>query len=843
MFHWAYSVASPLLVYDDNTLVAQLSSSEGVRQGDPFAAFVFAFLMQPAYTAAIADLPDCHAVSIQDDLTLIGPQQQVFAAFDKLVQLAPSFHLTLRMDKCAVFIPESVSEADRAVVQSACNSSSPSAPRALVHSDSMESLGVMFGGDSAVHAHCMKSLARHEEFLASLTHEEMPVQTALLLLRFCAVPRFSYLARTTPPALFAEAAARFDSMLWACFTRLIGSTAESIPLEVQQQAQLPLSRGGMGLRPVLPLAATAYFSSLASALSDFIAEFQGSQAGVVGSSSRGSCSEWIQQTQIVRQLQECWSIMQVQGIQQLHSPSNNKKHRVGAAPSTPAAATVAAALNNPVNSVASLPARSHPSLPVFNSTAASSSSSSSSFSSSASSPLSGPAAVSHLCLRAVAHSRLLLASRSSPATNPTPAAFLHAEHLQSAATQQREEVNRVAIIKAAEPRRRALITAASVPNSTSFLSTLPTVAAYTLEDESMIQAVRHRLGLSAADSLATQTYVCGTLFATDPDHYHSCVALRSNSLTKRHDAIVMTLDGLAREAGWSVTVEPNAHLRPVAAATGSTATVSAAALDCPALSCSDDHWNRHGDLLLVRHGKKLYIDVSCTRPTNASSLQYHSAVTHSPLVSTIVRGEQKKRKYAAIAAANDYELLPFVCETYGGMGDDAIRVLRYLSAHAAGFTQKEFLRHAHSSLSIALQRGNATVALIGQQQLNMRRQREHKAMGDAIQRARHYGQLGNIQQLKHFLQPDISAVLAAGTSEQAHSHSYSSHDHCSSSSLFFPPPPFVHSTLALSADLPPPSCSCSDEQQLRGDLNFPSSHSHSLSHFHFPPLSPHLIAA
>jgi hypothetical protein len=40
-FHWAYSVASPLLVYDDDTLV-QLSSSEGVRQGDPFAAFVFA---------------------------------------------------------------------------------------------------------------------------------------------------------------------------------------------------------------------------------------------------------------------------------------------------------------------------------------------------------------------------------------------------------------------------------------------------------------------------------------------------------------------------------------------------------------------------------------------------------------------------------------------------------------------------------------------------------------------------------------------------------------------------------------------------------------------------------
>ena len=217
----------------------------------------------------------------------------------------------------------------------------------------------------------------------------------------------------------------------------------------------------------------------------------------------------------------------------------------------------------------------------------------------------------------------------------------------------------------------------------------------------------------------------------------------------------MTLASLAKEAGWLVTVEPNSHLRPAVVNSTTAATIDAAAADSSSPLCSDEHWNRHGDLLLLRHGDKLYIDVSCTRPTNSSSLQSHHAVTYTPLVSTKVRGDQKKRKYAAIAAANDYELLPFVVETYGGFGSDAIRVLRYLAASISNSTPAKFLRHAHSSLSIALQRGNATVALIGQQQLNMRRQREHKGMSDAIKRARFYGQLGNIQQLAHHMQPHI----------------------------------------------------------------------------------------
>jgi len=299
--------------------------------------------------------------------------------------------------------------------------------------------------------------------------------------------------------------------------------------------------------------------------------------------------------------------------------------------------------------------------------------------------------------------------------------------------------------------------------------------------------------------------VCGALFASDPDHYHSCVKLRSSSLTLRHNSIVSTLAQLATEAGWHVTVEPNDHLRPVAAPAAAAASTVDATAAAERVSCSDepesDHWNRHGDLLLLRHGVKLYIDVSCTRPTNSSSLASQPAVTHTPLVSTVIRAQQKMRKYTPIAEANGYTLLPFVVETYGGMGKEALRVLQYLAAHSPDSPQ-QFLRHAHASLSVVLQRGNALVALIGQQQLNVRRQREHKSMREAIQRCRYYGQLGSIQQRRQWLDPDISAVHAAVLSaapSHSHSHSHScSHSRCPSPSPS-PPLPFVHASLAFSA--------------------------------------------
>src|SRR4051812_22864565 len=157
-----------------------------MRQGCPFSGFGFPLGVQPFYEAAIRDKPNCHAVSIQDDLTLVGPQEQVFAAFDYIQQHAADFQLTLRINKCAVYIPDDqVPKATRALIEQNCSA------RQLRHANSLETLGVLIGREEDVIAHAEAAVDSHEELFACLEHPAMPVQDALLLLRYCALPRLS----------------------------------------------------------------------------------------------------------------------------------------------------------------------------------------------------------------------------------------------------------------------------------------------------------------------------------------------------------------------------------------------------------------------------------------------------------------------------------------------------------------------------------------------------------------------------------------------------------------------------------------------------------------------------
>src|SRR5680860_691391 len=169
MFHWAYSDPSQLLVYGREGLHSVLESSEGVRQGDPFSACFFALGVQPLYEEAIRDRPECHAVSVQDDLSLIGPQAQVFAAFDLIQRRAAEFQLTLRVDKCAVCIPVSVcSPNTRESIVSAC------ADRQLSHADSLETLGVMLGDNDTVRAHAEAAVDSQEQLFTAPASRPRP---------------------------------------------------------------------------------------------------------------------------------------------------------------------------------------------------------------------------------------------------------------------------------------------------------------------------------------------------------------------------------------------------------------------------------------------------------------------------------------------------------------------------------------------------------------------------------------------------------------------------------------------------------------------------------------------
>ena len=90
------------------------------------------------------------------------------------------------------------------------------------------------------------------------------IQSALLLLRYCTVPKFIYLLRTVPTSLISEAANLHDSLIIQAFESIVlcGSLGE---LECLQLG-LDMQRCGFGLRSATQSASEDFIGGWANTL-------------------------------------------------------------------------------------------------------------------------------------------------------------------------------------------------------------------------------------------------------------------------------------------------------------------------------------------------------------------------------------------------------------------------------------------------------------------------------------------------------------------------------------------------------------------------------------------------
>jgi hypothetical protein len=167
---------------------------------------------------------------------------------------------------------------------------------------------------------------------------------------------------------------------------------------------------------------------------------------------------------------------------------------------------------------------------------------------------------------------------------------------------------------------------------------------------------------------------------------------------------MQVLMDLARSVGFHVRREPNDHIRPDNMA-----------------NPHSKHYNDHADILLVKHAQRIYVDVTVTRPTCSSNMHGGgNKVRTTPAHSTHARTRIKHRKYDAIAACNQYQLLAFTMETYGGLGEEALELLHILSKHCKDeYNEQQFLTHAFRRLSVTLQTANANIQSRGVQIMQM----------------------------------------------------------------------------------------------------------------------------
>jgi len=115
--YWAYKAPSALLLMDQGTVVGELPSSEGVRQGDVLGASLFALAVQPLFSRCVRDLPTVKALAILDDFELEGPPKDVLAAFKAVSSEAKACGLELVVCKSKALWPRQTSPQPEIVAQ------------------------------------------------------------------------------------------------------------------------------------------------------------------------------------------------------------------------------------------------------------------------------------------------------------------------------------------------------------------------------------------------------------------------------------------------------------------------------------------------------------------------------------------------------------------------------------------------------------------------------------------------------------------------------------------------------------------------------------------------------
>jgi hypothetical protein len=207
---------------------------------------------------------------------------------------------------------------------------------------------------------------------------------------------------------------------------------------------------------------------------------------------------------------------------------------------------------------------------------------------------------------------------------------------------------------------------------------------FTLRDQAAVAAWRFRCGLHQHRRyIGRVCQTCGD--AMDYDHFWICEKTRGGSVTDRHNQVLQVLREYIIKARMWCHIEPRIwtpeeregkNVRPDAQCGG-------------------------------RDGKIYHIDVSVIHPPSPSYLpegEYAKDVE-----------KRKRNKHEADAIALGREFIPFVLETFGTWGDDAIKFIRMLGENYSDDEDvaDAFNNDAIAAISFALQVGNAFVAGVG----------------------------------------------------------------------------------------------------------------------------------
>ena len=234
-------------------------STEGVRQGDPCAPWLFSAGIQSALLAAQeATHGEAGVVAYLDDVAVVGPPDAVARALSTLKERFIPLGLTLNAEKCVLLSPSGGSSPD-------LDNETVGFRRAQHGTEVLGApIGVGPAGDAAIKA------AVHDKLQAAIEQARLVAefgtkhpQYGMLLLRGSVSALVVSLCRNVPPRLLIESLANFDDAVTQALAAILQTDQSSLLLDslAGQQRVIPVRHGGLGLPRAAQTAGPAYLAA------------------------------------------------------------------------------------------------------------------------------------------------------------------------------------------------------------------------------------------------------------------------------------------------------------------------------------------------------------------------------------------------------------------------------------------------------------------------------------------------------------------------------------------------------------------------------------------------------
>ena len=275
-----YSSPSVYIFYDEQGRAHEVRQGEGGEQGDPLMPCLFALGQHKALLEVRARLhPSDTLYAFLDDIYVTGPPDHTASQFGHVREaLARHANIQVHLGKTRAWNSAGEEPPGLLAQLPTEDPANPCWTGSWALAEAQQGavvLGSPIGSRGFVAEKLTQRLREQDRLLQQLPHVPH-LQSAWLLLLYCAAPRCTYLVRTVPPSDTAEFAAKHDAAVLRCLARLLA--------------------GGM-VKCLSPTLAPVEHSS-PSAWADWDSGLRRSNATrLTGARGRTPCARWASTTQ------------------------------------------------------------------------------------------------------------------------------------------------------------------------------------------------------------------------------------------------------------------------------------------------------------------------------------------------------------------------------------------------------------------------------------------------------------------------------------------------------------------------------------------------------------------